>query len=151
MSLYRRPGVAPSLGGDTSIVGRRIETVETVAMSPAPEATPLKRGVNERFAEPGVSGSNPKPEGRRPKEGRNPKVEARTALGLRFRSSELGLLSAFGLRASDFKATPVPISLTPRFSGVWCARDGRKPFQRFPGWRGRNGPLAIADQEAPHR
>ena len=45
---------------DTSTVGRGIETVETVSMSPAPDGTPLKRGVNERFAEPGVSGSNPK-------------------------------------------------------------------------------------------
>ena len=69
--------------------------------------------------------------------------EGRTALGFRF--------SEF-YRSLVFKATPVQISLTPRFSGVWCARDGRKPFQRFPGLRGRNGPLAdIADQEAPHR
>ena len=87
---------------DTSTVGRGIETVETVSMSPAPDGTPLKRGVNERFAEPGVSGSNPKPEGRRPKEGRNPKVEARTALGLRFRSSDFGTRPSFGLRPSGF-------------------------------------------------
>jgi len=30
---------------DTSIVGQRMETVETVSMSSAPNATPLKRGV----------------------------------------------------------------------------------------------------------
>ena len=30
-----------------STVGRGIETVETVSMSPAPDGTPLKRGVNE--------------------------------------------------------------------------------------------------------
>ena len=87
---------------DTSTVGRGIETVETVSMSPAPDGTPLMRGVNERFAAPGVSGSNPKPEGRRPKEGRNPKVEARTALGLRFRTSDFGIRPSFGLRASGF-------------------------------------------------
>ena len=53
--LYRRPGGAPSSWwSDASTVGKRIETVETVSMSPAPIATPLKRGVNERFAEPGV-------------------------------------------------------------------------------------------------
>ena len=57
---------------------------------------------------------------------------------------------------SRFSHLPVQISLTPRFSGVWCARDGRKPFQRFPGLRCRNGPfndpswLPIADQEALH-
>ena len=36
---------------DTSTVGKRIETVETVSMSLTPDATPLKRGVNERVAE----------------------------------------------------------------------------------------------------
>ena len=57
---------------------------------------------------------------------------------------------------SSIVAHPVQISLTPRFSGVSCACAGRKPFQRFPGLRGRNGPLndpsslSIADQEAPH-
>ena len=30
------------------------ETVETVSMSPTPDDTPLKRGVNERGAEPAV-------------------------------------------------------------------------------------------------
>jgi hypothetical protein len=52
LSLTRRRPI--SWWSNTSIVGRRIETVETVSMSPAPNATPLKRGVNERFAEPGV-------------------------------------------------------------------------------------------------
>ena len=53
--LYRRPGGAPSSWwSDASTVGKRIETVETVSMSPAPDATPLKRSVNERFAEPEV-------------------------------------------------------------------------------------------------
>ena len=57
---------------------------------------------------------------------------------------------------SSIVAHPVQISLTPRFSGVSCACAGWKPFQRFPGLRGRNGPLndpsslSIADQEAPH-
>ena len=43
--------------GDTSTVGRGIETVETVSLSSATDGTPLKRGVNERFAEPGVQTS----------------------------------------------------------------------------------------------
>ena len=37
-----------------STVGKRIETVETVSMSLALNATPLKRGVSERFAETGA-------------------------------------------------------------------------------------------------
>ena len=104
------------------------------------------------------------------KEDRNPKVEARKrprppVSDLGFRNSAFFRPSAFGLRVSlvlvlrpsAFKAPPVPISLTPRFSGVWCARAGRKPFQRFPGMRDRNGPfndpacLALADQETPQR
>ena len=44
----------PSWWSVTSTVGKRIETVETVSMASAPNVTPLKRGVNERCAEPGV-------------------------------------------------------------------------------------------------
>ena len=51
-------------------------------------------------------------------EGRMPKVEPRSALGFGLRISELGLLSAFGLRASAFKVLglgfrDVPISDFP--------------------------------------
>ena len=74
-------------------------------------------------------------------EGRK-KAEPRSALGFGLRISVLGLQSD---SSSDLINTPLQ-------RGVVRARDGRKPFQRFPGLRGRNGPLAdIADQEAPHR
>ena len=43
-------------------------------------------------------GSNPKAEGRN-------KFKPPSALGFGLRISELGLLSAFGLRASDFEST----------------------------------------------
>ena len=76
---------------DTSTVGRGIETVETVSMSPAPDGTPLKRGVNESSQSQELAGQI-----------RNPKVEARTALGLRFRTSDFGIRPSFGLRSSDF-------------------------------------------------
>ena len=51
----------------------------------------------------GTRRSNPKAEGRRPK-------EARTTLGIGFRTSELGLLSALGFRPSDFKAARLAAS-----------------------------------------
>ena len=51
-----------------------------------------------------VEGRRPKPEGRRPK-------EARTALGIGFRISELGLLSALGFRSSVFKAARLAASI----------------------------------------
>ena len=47
-------------------------------------------------------GRRPKPEARRPKEGRNPKPEWPSASGFGLRISELGLLSAFDLRPSAF-------------------------------------------------
>jgi hypothetical protein len=46
-----------------------------------------------------------KSEGRRSKAERRPKPEPRSGSGFGLRISELGLLSAFGLRASDFKPT----------------------------------------------
>ena len=54
MSLSIADQDGPSWWSVTSTVGRGIETVETVSMASAPNGTPLKRGVNERFAEPGV-------------------------------------------------------------------------------------------------
>ena len=54
MSLSIADQDGPSWWSVTSTVGKRIETVETVSMASAPNVTPLKRGVNERFAEPGV-------------------------------------------------------------------------------------------------
>ena len=45
---------------------------------------------------------SPKPEGRRPKEGRNPKAEARIALGIGFRYSDFGPRPSFGPRVSVF-------------------------------------------------
>ena len=45
-----------------------------------------------------------KPEGRKPKAERRPKPEPRSASGFGLRISAFGLLSAFGLRASGFKA-----------------------------------------------
>ena len=103
--LNRRSGGAPcSWWSDASTVGKRIETVETVSMSSAPNVTPLKRGVNERFAEPGAiagqtrrpkAGGNPKAEGRRPKESRSPNRA-------RPRVSDFGTRASFGLRASAF-------------------------------------------------
>ena len=61
-------------------------------------------GVGERVKSEGRRPEvRPKPEGRRskaerrPKEGRNPKAEARTALGLGFRSSDFGRMILFAL------------------------------------------------------
>ena len=49
-----------------------------------------------------------KSEGRKKAETRRPKPESPSASGFGLRISELGLLSALGLRASDFKATSPP-------------------------------------------
>src|ERR1051325_5314667 len=60
--------------------------------------------------------ANPKPEIRRPKEGRSAKSEIRKQAASRraLRISDFGLLSAFGSRVSDFtviclQPTPVPL------------------------------------------
>jgi len=56
-----------------------------------------------------------KSEGRRPKEGRNPKAEARIALSLGFRLSDFGTRPSFGPRPSGFGLqtylTPLPSPL----------------------------------------
>ena len=62
-------------------------------------------------AEPEIR--RPKVEGRRPKEGRNPKVEARTALGSRVKS-EGRIALGLGFRTWDFGSRP---SFGPRTSG----------------------------------
>jgi hypothetical protein len=63
-------------------------------------------------------GANPKPEGRNPKEIRNPKTESVAALETNcltrswaFRISGFGLLSAFGFRISDFGADGFPAAV----------------------------------------
>ena len=59
------------------------------------------------------------------------------------RVSALGLLSGFGclsiLGLQSYSSSD--LINTPLQQGVVRTRDGRKPFQRFPGLRGRNGPF----------
>ena len=66
--------------------------------------------------------------GRLKSEGRRSKPEARTALGLGFRISELGLLSAFGFRNSGFGLQRVPHP--PALSRFGNRRSPRVPMPR---------------------
>src|SRR2546425_9720880 len=59
-------------------------------------------GEHGKWARHGDQPQNPKAEGRNPKEGRSPKSEYTSARCIRI--SDFGLLSAFGLRISDFQS-----------------------------------------------
>ena len=72
---------------------------------PAPDPPLQRRGWAQLRQERHVYShdhSRVKSEGRRPKEGRNPKLEPPSASGLGPRISELGLLSSFGLQSGAF-------------------------------------------------
>ena len=51
------------------------------------------------------------------------------------------VVSIFGGAHLDSRTSGADLINTPLQRGVVRARDGRKPFQRFPGLRGRNGPF----------
>ena len=67
------------------------------------------------------------------------------------------VVSIFGGAHLDSRTSGADLINTPLQRGVVRARDGRKPFQRFPGLRYRNGPFNdpscryISHQESPHR
>ena len=92
--VYR--GLLTCLGGDWGRQGR-------------PKAG--KSQGNARRDEARQDTTNPKSEGRKPKETRRPKTESADSLAHErgigsnhFRSSSFGLLSSFGLRPADFEA-----------------------------------------------
>ena len=86
------------------------------------------------FPKAARGGPNPKPEGRRPKEPRNPNSEKDLLRGmvallerLPVRISVFGLPSAFGFRPSDFRAAGFVLASASLTSGQpWLAAYARK-------------------------
>jgi len=81
-------------------------------------------------------GSNPKAEGRRPKEGRNPKAETRIALGL-------------GFRYSDFKAARLATNMPPLRGLLDLAARLAINMSPLRGWSDRAVRLAISFSLSP--
>ena len=94
---------------------------------------------------------NPKPEaeGRKKAETRRPKPESRSASSFGIRISEFGLLSALGLRSSDFKAVRLATNMPPLRGLTDLVARLAINMSPLRGWSDRAVRLAISFSLSP--